>query len=154
MKKDYSQLKLEVEAGVFKEWQEVDVVVYDFTDLGVKVAINNEYSGLVYENEVFIKLHLGQKLKAYIKCIRSDGRIDVAFQPQEGEHVFQSADKIFQALKESGGKLSYSDKSSSEDIKEKFEISKKVFKKAIGALYKQHKIKISSDCIEIEEHNT
>ncbi len=127
MKKDYSQLKLEVEADVFKEWQEVNVVVYDFTDLGVKVAINNEYSGLVYENEVFTKLHLGQKLKAYIKGIRSDGKIDVSFQPQEGEHVSQSADKIFQALKESGGKLSYNDKSSSEDIKEKFEISKKSF---------------------------
>ena len=149
MQEDYSQLKLEVEAGVFKEWQKVDVVVYDFTDLGVKVAVNNEYSGLVYENEVFTKLHLGQKLKAYIKCVRSDGKIDISFQPQEGEHVSQSADKIFQVLENSGGKLFYSDKSSSEDIKEKFEISKKTFKKAIGVLYKQHKIKINSDCIEI-----
>jgi len=149
MKEDYSQLKLEVEAGVFKQWQEVDVVVYDFTDIGVKVAINNEYAGLVYGNEVFVKLYPGQKLKAYIKCIREDGKIDVSFQPQEGEHVSQAADKIFQVLKESGGKLLYSDKSSSEDIKEKFEISKKVFKKAIGALYRQHKIKITGGCIEI-----
>ena len=149
MKKDYSQLKLEVEAGVFKQWQEVDVVVYDFTDMGVKVAINNKYSGLVYENEVFTKLHSGQKLKAYIKCVREDGKIDVSFQPQEGEHVSQAVDKIFQALKKSGGKLLYSDKSSSEDIKEKFEISKKVFKKAIGALYRQHKIKLTGSCIEI-----
>jgi predicted RNA-binding protein (virulence factor B family) len=149
MKEDYSQLKLEVEAGVFKQWQEVDVVVYDFTDIGVKVAINNEYTGLVYKNEVFTKLHPGQKLKAYIKCIREDGKIDVSLQPQEGKHVSQAADKIFQVLKESGGKLLYSDKSSSEDIKEKFEISKKVFKKAIGALYRQRKIKITGGCIEI-----
>ena len=153
MKKDYSQLKLEVEAGVFKQWQEVDVVVYDFTDIGVKVAINNEYSGLAYENEIFIKLHSGQKLKAYIKCIREDGRIDVCFQPLEGKHVSQAADKILQVLKESGGKLFYSDKSSSEDIKEKFEISKKVFKKAIGTLYKLHKIKIAGGYIEIVNKN-
>jgi len=149
MKEDYSQLKLEVEAGVFKQWQEVDAVVYDFTDIGVKVAINNEYSGLAYKNEVFTKLCLGQKLRAYIKCIREDGKIDVSFQPQEGEHVSQAADKIFQILKESGGKLLCGDKSSSEDIREKFEISKKVFKKAIGALYKQHKIKITDSYIEI-----
>lgn len=153
MKKDYSQLKPEVEAGVFKQWQEIDVVVHDFTDIGVTVAINNEYSGLAYENEVFIKLNPGQKLKAYIKCIREDGKIDVSFQPREGEHVSLAADKIFQALKKSGGKLFCSDKSSSEDIKEKFEISKKVFKKAIGALYKQHKIKITGGFIEIANNN-
>lgn len=149
MKKDYSQLKIEAEAGVFKQGQEVDVVAYDFTDIGVKVAINNEYSGLAYKDEVFIKLRPGQKLKAYIKCVREDGKIDVSFQPQEGEHVSRSADKIFQVLKESGGKLFYGDKSSSEDIKEKFEISKKIFKKAIGTLYRQHKIKITGGCIEI-----
>ena len=153
MEEDHSQLKLEAEAGIFKQWQEVDAVVYDFTDIGVKVAINNEYSGLAYENEIFIKLHLGQKLKAYIKCIREDGKIDISFQPQEGEHVSQATDKIFQSLKESGGKLLYSDKSSSEDIKKKFEISKKVFKKAIGMLYKQHKIKIAGGYIEIINKN-
>lgn len=149
MNENYSHLKLEVEAGVFKQWQEVDVTVYAFTALGVKVAINDEYSGLVYENEVFAELHLGQKLKAYIKCIREDGKIDISFQPREGEHVSQSADKILQALKESGGKLLLNDKSPAEDIKEKFEISKKTFKKAIGTLYKQHKIKITNNYIEI-----
>ena len=149
MKKDYRRLKLTAEAGVFKQWQEVDVVVYNFTDIGVKVAINNEYGGLVYKNEVFTKLRSGQKLKAYIKCIREDGKIDVSFQPQEGKHVSQAADKILQALNKADGKLLYSDSSSSEEIKKKFEISKKVFKKAIGALYKQHKIKITDGCIEI-----
>ena len=149
MKKDYSQLKQEVEPGVFRRWQEVDIVVYDFTDGGIKVAINNEYSGLVYDNEVFTKLCLGQKLKAYIKYIREDGKIDVSLQPQEGEHVYQTADKIFKTLKKSGGKLAFNDKSSSQDIKEKFEISKKVFKKAIGVLYKQRKIKIIDDGIEV-----
>ena len=149
MKQDYSQLILEVEAGVFKQWQEVDVIVYDFTDIGVKVAINNEYSGLVYSNEVFTELYHGQKLKAYIKEIREDGKIDVSLQPQEGKHISQSVDKILQILKKSGGKLFYSDKSSSDAIKKKFEISKKVFKKAIGVLYKQHKIKIAGGCIEL-----
>jgi uncharacterized protein len=149
MEKDYRYLKQEAEKGVFKEGREVEAVVYAFTDLGIKVAINDTYSGLVYRNEIFEDLHKGQKLKAFIKCIREDGKIDVSLQPEEGKHVLATAEKILKLLKKSGGRLPFNDKSSPEDIKKHFQISKKVFKKAIGMLYRQRKIKITSTSIEI-----
>ncbi|MDP2922167.1 MAG: type I-B CRISPR-associated protein Cas8b1/Cst1 [Candidatus Omnitrophota bacterium] len=149
MDKDYRYLKQEADKGVFKEGQEVDVVVYAFTDLGVKVAINDTYSGLVYKNEIFDELYSGQVLKAFIKHIREDGKIDVSLQPQEGKHVLGAAEKILKLLNESGGRLPFNDKSSPDDIKNHFQISKKVFKKAVGILYKQRIIKITDNGIEV-----
>ncbi len=149
MKNNYKHLKETVESGVFTQWQEVDVEIYAFTDLGVKVAINDEYTGLVYENEIYDDYQKGQKLKAYIKFIREDGKIDVSMQPQPDSHVFSTSDKILEHLKAAGGKSGLNDKSSPEDIKNEFQISKKVFKQAIGKLYKQHKIKITDKGIEL-----
>jgi hypothetical protein len=134
---------------VFAQWQEVDAEIYAFTDLGVKVAINDEYTGLVYGNEMYGDYHEGQKLKAYIKCVRDDGRIDVALQPKKSRHVFSATEKILAHLKAAGGKSGFGDASSAEDIKKEFQISKKMFKQAIGRLYKQHKIKITDTGIEL-----
>lgn len=149
MKNNYEHLKETVESGVFTLWQKVDVEIYAFTDLGIKVAINDEYTGLVYENEIYDDYQKGQKLKAYIKFIREDGKIDVSMQPQPDSHVFSTSDKILEHLKAAGGKSGLNDKSSPEDIKNEFQISKKVFKQAIGRLYKQHKIKITDKGIEL-----
>ena len=149
MKNNYELLKEIVEPGVFTQWQEVDVEIYAFTDLGVKVAINDEYSGLVYGSEVYGDYREGQKLKAYIKLIREDGKIDVSLQPKKGSHVFSTTDKILEHLKAVGGKSGLNDKSSPEDIKNEFHVSKKVFKQAIGRLYKQHTIKITNTGIEL-----
>ena len=88
MKNNYEHLKETVESGVFTQWQEVDVEIYAFTDLGVKVAINDEYTGLVYGNQIYDDYQEGQKLKAYIKFVREDGNIDVSMQPQPDSHVF------------------------------------------------------------------
>ena len=149
MKKNYKHLKETVGSEVFTQWQEVDVEIYAFTDLGVKVAINDEYTGLVYGNEIYDDYQKNQKLKAYIKFIREDGKIDVSMQPQPDSHVFSTSDKILEHLKAAGGKSGLNDKSSPEDIKNEFQISKKVFKQAIGKLYKQHKIKITDKGIEL-----
>jgi len=149
MKNRHADLKEAVEPGVFAPWQEVDAEIYAFTDLGVKVAINDEYTGLVYANEMFGDYHEGQRLKAYIKCIRLDGRIDVSLQPKQDRHVFSAADKILAHLKAAGGRLGFNDTSSPEDIKKEFQVSKKVFKQAIGRLYKEHKIKITGTGIEL-----
>ncbi|MDD5584876.1 MAG: type I-B CRISPR-associated protein Cas8b1/Cst1 [Candidatus Omnitrophica bacterium] len=149
MDNDYRHLKQEADKDAFKEGQEVEAVIYAFTDLGVKVAINDTHSGLAYKNEIFDTLYIGQKLKAFIKCIREDGKIDVTLRPREGQEVLEVTEKILTLLKESGGKLSLNDKSSPEDIRAYFQTSKKVFKKAIGVLYKQRKIKITDSGIEI-----
>jgi hypothetical protein len=149
MKNKYDSFKETVGPGVFSEWQEVNVKISAFTALGIKVIINNEYTGLVYENQVFGEYKEGQKLKAYIKSVRDDGKIDVSFQPKQGSHVFLTTDKIMDSLKAANGKLGFNDKSSPEDIKKEFQVSKKVFKQAIGKLYKQGKIKISDKGIEL-----
>jgi predicted RNA-binding protein (virulence factor B family) len=151
MKNNYEHLKKTVGPGVFTEWQEVDLEIYSFTDLGVKVAINDEYTGLIYGNQVYDEYQEGQKLKGYIKFVREDGKIDVSLQPKQGSHVFSTTDKILEHLKAAGGKSGFNDKSSPEDIKNEFQVSKKVFKQAIGRLYKQNKIKITDKGIELIE---
>lgn len=149
MKKKYGRLKATVGPGVFTQWQEVDAEIYALTDLGAKVAINDEYTGLVYGNQMYDDYQEGQKLKAYIKFVREDGKIDVSFQPEQGRHIFSTTDKIMERLKASGGKCNFNDESSPEDIKNEFQVSKKVFKQAIGKLYKQHMIKITDKGIEL-----
>ena len=138
-----------VDPDEFARWEEVDLEIYAFTDLGFKVAINDKYTGLVYNNQVYEKYEEGQKLKGYIMGVREDGRIDVSLQPDKGRHVHSTTDKILNHLKAAGGKSGFGDKSSPEDIKNEFQVSKKVFKQAIGGLYKQAKIKITADGIEL-----
>ena len=149
MKHNFEHLIEHVDSDEFSRWEEVDLEIYAFTDLGIQVAINDEYTGLVYGNQVYDKYHEGQKLKGYITGIRDDGRIDVSLQPDKGRHVHSTFDIILDHLKSVGGKSEFGDKSSPEDIKREFKVSKKVFKQAIGGLYKEGKIKITGDGIEL-----
>jgi hypothetical protein len=149
MKNDYAHLKETVEPGVFTQWQEVDVEIYAVTDLGIKVAINDEYTGLVYGNQVYGDYQEGQRLKAYIKLIREDGKIDVSLQPKKRRHALSTTDRILAHLKAAGGEIKLNDNSSPEVIKKEFQVSKKVFKRAIGILYRQRKIKITDKGIEL-----
>lgn len=149
MKKRHTALKETVQPGVFTPWQEVEVEIQAFTELGMKVIVDGEYMGLVYGNMVFDYYYRGQKLKAYIKCVREDGKIDVSLQPKQGVHVQATTDKIIEHLKAAGGRSKYNDGSSPEAIKSAFQVSKKVFKQALGSLYKQGKIIIEDDGIAI-----
>ena len=149
MNRNFEHLIEHVDPDEFARWEEVDLEIYAFTDLGFKVAINDQYTGLVYNNQVYEKYEEGQKLKGYITGVREDGRIDVSLQPDKGRHVHSTFDKILKHLKDSGGKSNFGDSSSPEDIKREFQISKKVFKQAIGGLYKQGKIIITKEGIEL-----
>jgi uncharacterized protein len=149
MKNNDEYLIEHVDPDEFARWEEVDLEINAFTDLGFKVTINDKYTGLVYNNQVYEKYEEGQKLKGYIMGVREDGRIDVSLQPDKGRHVHSTTDKILNHLKAAGGKSGFGDKSSPEDIKNEFQVSKKVFKQAIGGLYKQAKIKITADGIEL-----
>jgi len=149
MKNNFEYLIEHVDHDEFSRWEEVDLEIYAFTDLGFKVSINDQYTGLVYNNQVYEMYEEGQKIKGYIAGVRDDGRIDVSLQPDKGRHVNSTFDKILNHLKVSGGKSKFGDKSSPEDIKREFQISKKVFKQAIGGLYKQGKIIITKEGIEL-----
>lgn len=127
---------------------EVDLVVYHHSELGYSCIVNNVHSGLIYDNEVFQRLRVGQKLKGFVKLVRPDNKLDISLQPIGYEKATEvNTDKIMRLLKESGGFLPYGDKSSPDEIYATFGISKKAFKKAIGALYKEKFILIEEEGI-------
>ncbi len=134
------------------EEDEVSLVVWQKTDLGYTVIINHAHKGLVFENEIFQDLNVGEKLKGYVKKVRDDNKIDISLQAI-GYLKFNDAnsDLIFNALMENKGFLPLTDKSSPEAIYSQFGISKKAFKKSIGALYKQKKILIETSGIRLLE---
>ena len=132
------------------EGQEVDLLVAGFSDLGIKVIINNQYLGMLYKNEVFRPLSVGEKTRGYIRKIREDHKIDVSLQKAGYEEVSDAADLVLDKLKAAGGKLALSDKSSPEEIYAALGMSKKTFKKAIGSLYREGKITLSEASIQVQ----
>ena len=128
----------------------VDLLIADKTDMGVKAIINHSYWGMLYANELFQPVSKGQKLTGYIKHIRDDLKIDLSLQLQGYvKKVLPLTDSILNALKANNGVLMLSDKSPPETIYAMFGVSKKVFKQAIGALYKQQKISIEKTEIRL-----
>jgi len=131
--------------------EKVDIIITRQTDLGWEVIINNAHKGLVYFNEVFKKIAVGDVMAGVIKEIRPDHKIDVSLQPL-GEKVLEpAANKIYETLVASGGFLALHDKSDPELIREELQMSKKTFKKGIGTLYKAKKIELLADGIQIPE---
>jgi predicted RNA-binding protein (virulence factor B family) len=129
--------------------QEVDLIVESETDLGYKAIVNNLHWGILYENEVFEQLDKGLKIKGYIKKIRTDNKIDLALQPLGYIKVDPITQLIMDQLKKEGGFIAVSDKSDAEMVYRVFGISKKTFKQALGALYKQRLITITPDGIRL-----
>ncbi|NRB50450.1 MAG: GntR family transcriptional regulator [Saprospiraceae bacterium] len=124
--------------------QEVDLIVANSTNLGVNVIINHKHVGLVYKNEIFRRLRPGDHIKGFVKLIRPDNKIDIRLQREGYAHVEPNAEKILQILQINDGFLGLHDGSSPDDIRAQLEMSKKTFKKAIGALYKKKLIEIKA----------
>lgn len=127
----------------------VSILVWQKTELGFKVIVDNRYPGLVYESQVFKYIHTGDRMTAYIHNVRPDGKIDVMLQPSGRQQTLDFSDTLLQYLEENNGKCDLGDKSDAEDIKNRFQVSKKTYKKAIGDLYKRHLIKITEEGIEL-----
>ncbi len=124
-----------------KKGDEVELLVLQKTDIGFSVAVNHKHKGLIFKNEIFKELNIGDKLKGFVKKIREDNKIDISVQPI-GYNNFNdpNTELIYRALVENKGFLAITDKSSPDEIYLQFGISKKAFKKSIGALYKHRKI--------------
>jgi len=138
------------EAFYYKDGQAVELIVADFTELGFKVVVDHKYWGVLYKNEVFQPLKRGQKLKGFIKKVRPDRRLDVILsQEKYGQKVDSTAEKVLSVLRKHGGYVALTDKSPPEMIYDTFAVSKKVFKQAIGGLYKQRKIAIEESGIRL-----
>ncbi len=135
----------------YVEGEEVDLFICDKTDLGYKVVVNNSHWGMVYKNEVFQKVHIGQQLKGYMKAIREDLKIDISLQPSGYKKVGDISQNILKTIKDLGGSIAITDKSPPENIYSLFGISKKTFKKSIGALYKKRLITIDAKGIKLRD---
>lgn len=134
---------LSVEKG-----EEVDLIVSHITDIGINVIINEKHKGLLYKDEVYDDtIRTGDRMRGYIKNIRPDNKIDVALQIQGYQSIEPNAEIVLNELRASRGFLRLNDNSHPEDIKTVLKMSKKTFKKAIGALYKDKRIDIKEDGI-------
>lgn len=129
--------------------EQVDILVGNETDIGYVSIINNLYRGLIYKNQIFRKMKPGDKTIAYVKEVRADNKIDLSLEPIGIQRIEPNAQKVLDSLRSSGGRLQLHDKSSPEDIQLLLGMSKKNFKKAIGALYKQRQIRIMEDSIAL-----
>lgn len=142
---------LDNEEITVEEGDEVDLWIWNETDLGYNVIINEKHEGLIYHNEFFEDVSYGDKTTGYIKKVRDDNKIDVTLRPIGYKKVGPNADHILQRLKQMGGYLDLHDKSDPEEIHNRLEMSKKTFKKAIGRLYKEDIIRIEDDGIYLVE---
>lgn len=125
--------------------QKVRALVFDRNDVGYRCIVDNLHYGILYDNEVYTPLRKGERIDAYVKSVRPDGKIDLMLGGRADVRTNNLAARIEKALKAAGGKLQVSDKSSPEEIRQVFQCSKKDFKKAVGHLLKDGKVGISDD---------
>lgn len=133
----------------YNHGDEVSLLVWQKTDLGFKVIIDNRYSGLVYEDQIFQPIRTGDRLKGYIDHVRQDGKIDVTIQPTGRRQTEEFSEVLLRYLQDNGGRCELGDKSPAELIADRFKVSKKTFKKAIGDLYRRRLITISDQGIAL-----
>lgn len=136
-------------ASTLKHGEEVDILVWQKTDLGFKVIVDNKYQGQIYENQIFQPLHSGDRLTAFIDHVRQDGKIDLTLQQTGRQLTLDFAEVLLRYLYENNGHCNLGDKSPAELIYDRFQVSKKAYKKAIGDLYRRRLITISEEGIDL-----
>ena len=132
-----------------KPGQEVSLLIFAQTELGYKAAIGSTYQGLLFNNEIYQPIKIGDSVKGYIKNIRPDKKIDLTLQLPSEKTRGELANRILAYIKEQGGSANITDKSSPEEIYAVFSVSKKAYKKALGALYKRRLIAIEKNQISL-----
>ncbi len=132
----------------FKQNDEVEIIPYIKTPLGFKVIVNNKYPGLIYHNEIFENIQVGDKKRAYVKFVREDDKLDISLQKIGAKKSDDNPQRVLDILKENGGELSFTYKSDAEDIKDTFEMSKKAFKASLTKLLEDKKILLSETSIK------
>ena len=124
-------------------------LVYKKTDLGFKVIVDAQFIGLIYHNSIFEPLEIGQTINCFIDKVRADDKIDLRLKRIGVEGIDVDAQKLLQYLEENDGSVDITDKSSPEQIKDTFGLSKKSFKRAVGSLYKKRLIELNPDGIKL-----
>ncbi len=142
--------KVETDLSHLEEGDEVSLMIYDKSDLGYSAIINNKYIGLLYRNEVYEELEIGESRVGYIKKIREENnKIDLSLRQVGFDFILDSRDVVLNILKKNDGVLNLGDKSSPEEIRDRLKMSKKAFKQVIGGLYKQRLITMTENEIRL-----
>lgn len=131
--------------------QEVELIVWQFTDLGAKVIINQRFGGLLYQDEIGDRLSYGDRLKGYIRQIRPDGKIDCTLSRGTRDDRNKAGAIIIAALSDHQGFLPLHDKSPAEQVQQMLGLSKKLFKKGVGGLYKEGLIELTDEGLRLKE---
>jgi uncharacterized protein len=132
------------------EGEKVELIVFGQSDLGLSVIVNNEHRGLVHASEIFRHISIGDRIPGWVKTIREDNKLDITLQAiGYRQYNDTNVDLLVKRLKGNKGFLPFTDKSSAEEIYEGFGISKKAFKQALGALFKQRRVRIEPDGITL-----
>jgi predicted RNA-binding protein (virulence factor B family) len=133
----------------YKHGDAVDILIWQKTDLGFKAIVDNHSQGLIYEDQIFQPLHTGDRMTAYVDHIRQDNKIDITLQPTGRRQTEEFSEVLLRYLQENDGHCDLGDKSPSELIADRFKVSKKVYKKAVGDLYRRRLITISDNGIDL-----
>lgn len=134
-----------------KQFDEVEIIVSHPSDIGMNVIVNKKHLGLIFKDDIFKDISVGDKLKGIVKKVRHDNKLDIALGQIGYRNIEPNAEFILKELEDNSGYLDLTDKSSPELIKDTLEMSKKNFKKAIGNLYKQRLIEIKTDGIYLKK---
>lgn len=129
----------------------VEILVWQRTDLGYKVIVDNRFGGLIYATDVVRPLSTGTKTEAYVRQVRPDGKIDIVLQPNGPRKVDDFAEVLLDYIRQHDGFTTFQDKTPAEDIYATFGVSKKTFKKAVGDLYKKHLVTLEEGGIRLCE---
>lgn len=140
---------LSEERPTYNIGDEVCLLVWQKTDLGFKVIVDNQFAGLLYKDQIFQYVHTGDRMKGYISQVRPDGKLDVTLQKTGREQTTDFAETLYQYLLDHDGECDLGDKSEADDIYERFHVSKKVYKRAVGDLYKRRWITVSPMSIQL-----
>ncbi len=128
---------------------EVDILIWNERDMGWGVIVDNLYQGMVYKNQTFEPIAIGERRTAYVNRVREDGKLDILIQKPGAKNIDESSKAVIDALERNNRFLALTDKSSPEDISTALNMSKKSFKKAIGTLYKQRIISLEKEGIKL-----
>jgi len=133
-----------------KRGDEVDLLLYRESNLGMNVVVNNQYQGLIFKSDIHKEVEVGEQIKGFVKQVREDGKIDILLEPLGYKKSVESnTDILLKAIKKADNFLPLTDKSKPEEIKSSLGLSKKAFKRAAGHLYKKKLIEIRTDGLHL-----